>query len=93
MKKNSLIALSLLAMSSFANAADDVPASGLEKFSAAVDGGMKSIFGWFVDLIFYSVPVNAEGTMFPLIAGWLLVAAIIFTLYFGFIQFRKSAYH
>lgn len=26
---------------------------------------------------------------FPLIVGWLLIAALIFTLYFGFIQFRK----
>ncbi len=29
------------------------------------------------------------GTAFPLIAGWLLVAALVFTLYFGFIQFRR----
>lgn len=37
--------------------------------------------------IFYSVPV--AGTAFPLIVGWLVVAATIFTLYFGFVQFRK----
>ncbi|WP_430472631.1 alanine/glycine:cation symporter family protein [Thalassospira lucentensis] len=37
--------------------------------------------------IFYSIPV--AGTAFPLIVGWLVVAATIFTLYFGFVQFRK----
>ncbi|MTH99611.1 sodium:alanine symporter family protein [Roseibium sp. RKSG952] len=36
--------------------------------------------------VFYSVPV--AGTQFPLIVGWLVVAAAIFTVYFGFIQFR-----
>lgn len=44
------------------------------------------IFTPFVNLIFFSVPVN--GTAFPLIVGWLAVAAFIFTLYFGFIQFK-----
>lgn len=37
-------------------------------------------------IIFYSVPV--AGTQFPLIVGWLVIAAAIFTIYFGFIQFR-----
>lgn len=36
--------------------------------------------------VFYSVPVG--DTQFPLIVGWLLLAATIFTFYFGFIQFR-----
>lgn len=36
--------------------------------------------------IFYSVPI--AGTQFPLIVGWLVGAAAIFTVYFGFIQFR-----
>tara|TARA_R110002110_G_scaffold138271_6_gene323922 strand:+ start:3641 stop:5143 length:1503 start_codon:yes stop_codon:yes gene_type:complete len=39
-----------------------------------------------VGLVFYSVPVF--GTQFPLIVGWLVLAAVVFTLYFGFIQFR-----
>jgi len=37
--------------------------------------------------IFYSVPI--AGNDFPLIVGWLVIAAAIFTLYFGFVQFRK----
>jgi alanine or glycine:cation symporter, AGCS family len=54
---------------------------------AAVDKFFNDYLGWFAGLIFTSVPVG--GTTFPLIAGWLLAAALIFTLYFGFIQFRK----
>ncbi|MFV0300291.1 MAG: alanine/glycine:cation symporter family protein [Paracoccus sp. (in: a-proteobacteria)] len=40
--------------------------------------------GWFVNLIFSNFP----GTTFPWIVGWLVTAATIFTIYFGFIQFR-----
>ena len=39
-----------------------------------------------VSAVFYSVPVF--GTQFPLIVGWLVIAALVFTVYFGFIQFR-----
>jgi len=37
--------------------------------------------------MFYSVPIG--GTAFPLIVGWLVIAATVLTLYFGFVQFRK----
>ena len=30
-----------------------------------------------------------DGVTFPLIVGWLFLAAIIFTFYFGFVQFRR----
>ncbi len=40
--------------------------------------------GWFVSLIFSNFP----GTTFPWIVGWLVIAASVFTLYFGFIQLR-----
>tara|TARA_R110002049_G_scaffold44333_3_gene129823 strand:- start:58267 stop:59820 length:1554 start_codon:yes stop_codon:yes gene_type:complete len=40
--------------------------------------------GWFVNLIFAPLP----GTAFPWIVLWLVVAASVFTIYFGFIQFR-----
>ncbi|MEZ5479991.1 MAG: alanine/glycine:cation symporter family protein [Thiolinea sp.] len=42
----------------------------------------------FVKTIFYSVNVPGLGISFPLIVGWLVIAASIFTIYFGFIQFR-----
>ena len=40
--------------------------------------------GWFVSLIFSNFP----GTSFPWIVAWLVIGASVFTLYFGFIQFR-----
>ncbi len=40
--------------------------------------------GWFVGFIFSHFP----GTDIPWIVGWLVTAAAIFTVYFGFIQFR-----
>ncbi|MCU0909899.1 MAG: alanine:cation symporter family protein [Rhodobacteraceae bacterium] len=40
--------------------------------------------GWFVSFIFSNFP----GTTFPWIVGWLVAGAVIFTVYFGFIQFR-----
>jgi AGCS family alanine or glycine:cation symporter len=59
-------------------------AEGLDK---AIDNFFSSAFGWFVNVIFFSVPVG--GASFPLIAGWLLVAALVFTIYFGFPQFSR----
>jgi AGCS family alanine or glycine:cation symporter len=43
-----------------------------------------NVTGPFVSLIFAPFP----GTSFPWIVLWLVVAASIFTLYFGFVQFR-----
>lgn len=40
--------------------------------------------GWFVNFIFAPIP----GTSFSWIVLWLVVAASVFTIYFGFIQFR-----
>ncbi|RYG93234.1 alanine:cation symporter family protein [Loktanella sp. IMCC34160] len=40
--------------------------------------------GWFVNFIFSPFP----GTSFPWIVMWLVIAATVFTLYFGFVQFR-----
>ena len=52
----------------------------------AISDVIKPIVTPIVDTIFFSVPV--AGTQFPLIVGWLIVAAIILTFYFRFIQFR-----
>lgn len=54
----------------------------------SIDETINSIFasstGWFVNLIFSNFP----GTSFPWIVGWLVIAATVFTVYFGVIQFR-----
>ena len=43
--------------------------------------------GWFVNLIF-AAPFEIGGVAFPWIVGWLVVGAIVFTIYFGFIQLK-----
>lgn len=37
--------------------------------------------------VFYSIPIS--GTEFPLVLGWLILASVVFTLYFGFIQLKS----
>ena len=63
-------------------------ASTAPAFSQSIDERVNEIFanstGWFVSFIFSPFP----GTTFPWIVAWLVIAATIFTLYFGFIQFR-----
>ena len=54
----------------------------------SIDEQINSVFasstGWFVAFIFSPFP----GTSFPWIVAWLVIAATIFTIYFGVIQFR-----
>jgi AGCS family alanine or glycine:cation symporter len=56
-------------------------------FDQKINEAIAPISNVIAGTMFYSVPV--AGTAFPLIVGWLVVAATIFTLYFGFVQFRK----
>lgn len=58
--------------------------AGAQTFDEQVNAVFASSTGWFVNFIFSSFP----GTSFPWIVGWLVVAATIFTIYFGFVQFR-----
>tara|TARA_R110000764_G_scaffold4760_4_gene19353 strand:+ start:1198 stop:2748 length:1551 start_codon:yes stop_codon:yes gene_type:complete len=51
---------------------------------ARVNEAFAAFTGPFVNLIFAPFP----GTSFPWIVMWLVVAATVFTLYFGFVQFR-----
>ena len=50
----------------------------------AVNAAFAAATGWFVDFIFAPIP----GTSVAWIVVWLVAAACIFTVYFGFIQFR-----
>ena len=65
-------------MTSLAHAQDGI--------DAAISEMIAPIVNPIVSTVFYSVPVF--GTSFPLIVGWLVIAALVFTFYFGFIQFR-----
>ncbi|MCF2128672.1 alanine:cation symporter family protein [Strepomyces sp. STD 3.1] len=53
----------------------------------AVSGFFEPIAEWLGEVVFYAVPVG--GTDLPLIVAWLVVAGLVFTGWFGFIQFRK----
>ncbi|MGC3837109.1 alanine/glycine:cation symporter family protein [Moritella viscosa] len=74
------VILSMFTSSAFA-------ASESVGFDKAVDQFFNENLSWFANTIFTSVPVN--GTNFPIIVGWLFIAAIIFTFYFGFVQFKR----
>jgi AGCS family alanine or glycine:cation symporter len=68
--------------------ASGLAASSGSALASSVDEAVNQMFssatGWFVNFIFSPFP----GTSFPWIVAWLVVAATVFTLYFGFIQFR-----
>ncbi len=87
-KAQQCLALLMLAFSADVFAAE---AGGFSEtiagISKAVDGFFNDYTGWFVGLIFKSVPVGEAN--FPIIVGWLLLAASIFTVYFGFVQFTR----
>ena len=66
------------------DAADTADAATIDEW---VNSAVAPVSNAVSSVIFYSVDV--AGTEFPLIVGWLVVAAAIFTVYFGFVQFRK----
>ncbi len=71
------------ALAATALAATAVPALS-QSIDEKVNAAFSSSTGWFVNLIFSPFP----GTSFPWIVAWLVVAASIFTIYFGLIQFK-----
>lgn len=62
--------------------------SALPAQAQSIDETVNQVFanatGWFVNFIFAPLP----GTQIAWIVLWLVIAAVVFTLYFGFIQFR-----
>ena len=80
--KNVLFYMAMLCIPSLSFAEEIV---GIDQ---KIDQFFTTYLGWFASTIFYGVKVE-DGVTFPLIVGWLFVAAIIATFYFGFIQFRK----
>ena len=80
-----LAAMLLAASPALAQATTPAEALTLDQ---RVNETFASVTGPFVSLIFAPLP----GTDFPWIVMWLVVAASIFTLYFGFIQLRGFAH-
>ncbi|MFE6336617.1 alanine/glycine:cation symporter family protein [Streptomyces sp. NPDC057806] len=52
----------------------------------AVSGFFEPIATWLGEVVFYTVPVG--GTDLPLIVAWLVVAGLVFTTWFGFVQLK-----
>ncbi|EDK28061.1 alanine/glycine:cation symporter family protein [Vibrio chagasii] len=77
----------ILLFSSSAFAEEGSFNQAISNLSKSVDGFFNDYTGWFVGLIFKSVPVGEAN--FPIIVGWLLLAAMVFTVYFGFVQFKR----
>ncbi|WP_138473265.1 sodium:alanine symporter family protein [Poseidonocella sp. HB161398] len=55
-----------------------------QSLDETINGVFAASTGWFVSLIFAPIP----GTSFPWIVAWLVIGATIFSVYFGFVQFR-----
>lgn len=81
MKNIQTLLLSLMLAIGFSGSAFAQEAMSLDQ---KVNDIFAAVTGPFVSLIFAPLP----GTSFPWIVMWLVVAATIFTFYFGFVQFR-----
>ncbi|MGC9536245.1 alanine/glycine:cation symporter family protein [Streptomyces sp. UG1] len=63
----------------------------LDSISTSIDDAVSDFFEPVAkhvgDVVFYTVPVG--DTELPLIVAWLVIAGLVFTTWFGFIQVRK----
>ncbi|MFT5835382.1 MAG: AGCS family alanine or glycine:cation symporter [Sulfurimonas sp.] len=82
MFKNGLFYIAMLCIPSITFAEE---AMGIDQ---KIDQFFSTYLGWFASTIFYGIKIE-DGVTFPLIVGWLILAAIIFTIYFGFNQFQR----
>lgn len=61
-------------------------ASWTDTVNEKINNVFEPVSKFLNDIVFYDVPLF--GADFPLIVGWLVVAGVVFSLYFGFAQFR-----
>lgn len=73
-------------MSTFVSAATLLPLAANASIEEKVDGILTPFVDTFETIIFY--PLTIGEISFPIVVAWLIIAASIFTVYFGFIQFR-----
>ncbi|MEU3249983.1 alanine/glycine:cation symporter family protein [Streptomyces sp. NPDC006997] len=63
----------------------------LDSVTTSIDDAVSDFFepvaDHVADVVFYAVDVN--GTDLPLIVAWLVIAGLVFTTWFGLLQFRK----
>jgi AGCS family alanine or glycine:cation symporter len=81
MQTKKIISCAIISLISFFQSAVALAESSIDQ---TVNEAFSWATGWFVNLIFAPLP----GTSFPWIVLWLVTGATVFTLYFGFIQFR-----
>lgn len=70
-----------------ASPAPDVTSSVLDRIEGAIDGAFTPVSDALTAFVF-DLGFPVAGTTFPWIVAWLVLAAAIFTIYFGFVQFR-----
>ncbi len=73
-----------VALAATASLATPAMAQEAMSLDQKVNAAFASFTGPFVSLIFAPIP----GTSFPWIVMWLVIAASVFTVYFGFVQIR-----
>ncbi|WP_020395887.1 alanine/glycine:cation symporter family protein [Thiolinea disciformis] len=66
-----------------------LPLSAQASIDETINNAVAPIANAVSSVIFFSVPLGEA--QLPLIVLWLIIAATIFTIYFGFIQFRVPA--
>lgn len=92
LKRFWMVALLWLALGTVAIAQDAVEGTVAgPTLAEQIDAAVRPVTDAVSGFIFYEVQIagTAEApVMFPLIVGWLVLAGIIFTLYFGFINVR-----
>ncbi|BBB30791.1 alanine/glycine:cation symporter family protein [Neptunomonas japonica] len=81
MQTKKIISCAIISLISFFQSSVALAQSSIDQ---TVNEAFSWATGWFVNLIFAPLP----GTSFPWIVLWLVTGATVFTLYFGFIQFR-----
>ena len=86
MKRSYRILAALLGLLTAAAAfAQEEEASGID---AAINNALTPAADFVSGIVFFTVPV--AGADLPLIVVWLVVAAVFFTFYFGFVNFRST---
>ncbi len=60
--------------------------SWITSVEAAIDSVFQPVTEVFSNIVFF--PITVGSISFPAVVAWLIAAGVIFTFYFGFIQFR-----
>ena len=64
----------------------DILAAELSPIEQQVDSILSPFVTAFSNIIFF--PITIGGVSFPIVVAWLIIGALVFTIYTGFIQFR-----